>query len=401
MKLLKNLSLLAAIIYFALSVIQVLFVMDAPRGDELYFVPDLQYTLENGLWDAIRRNVSIPFTIVHYFPFKFFGLPGVKVVNLLLSLLFIFYAFKKTGVIDHLKYLLFYMATVLYFFTGSNDAIFSLSLGIFFIETICIFTNKKGNLALAISALIVAAFTRELIIVFLPFIALSLFLVRKTLFDQWRKMAVPALLFCVLLALNIPSIQENSTLSYDRKKPPATTSSNWVQRQHLSQLLYDSGELKPGTHVSWDEVDIYLADNGQDALPSTSFEGMFFDIELTIKEFFIDLQSATFRTVRQIGVVYLLFAAILFIAFRQRKPDIIVLFKLGLLAAGLCLFSFFIISTVELRWMAPILLLNVVVLRKDFKLNPKLISLNNALMLLLTIYGCYKIILRMEVTSLV
>ena len=159
---------------------------------------------------------------------------------------------------------------------------------------------------------------------------------------------MPVFLGLFFLVLNIPSLQSNSTLSYDIKAPDANAKSNWTQRNYLSQLMINDGNLPSGQHASWIETDEYLIKNGKNALPKGMIESVFFDVKLTVLEFFKNIINASFYGFRQLSLVYVFPFIILFV---KRKNYLIENFIPIISILTLFAFGGLLILNIELRWL--------------------------------------------------
>lgn len=376
-------------LYFLIALYYSFFLKVEPSGDENYFVNEFTRVGNTGLLESIKDGISIPFVLLNYFPYKLLGTPGVRLMNVILTIIFLIYVYNKTRKIVFVGYVMFYMATVIFFFRALNDTIFSLSLAFFFIESYFI-VKEKSNPILGLSAIVIALFTRNVILIYAPLALLVIFLIHKKI--HLKKLILPSIIFFVFLMLNIPSLKENSMLSYDNKKPPEYVESNWIQRQYLSQLYVNQGKLKSRQHVSWDVTDKYLKRNGQNSLPSTSLKNLTFNINLTIKEFFKDVFYTFVYSVRQIGISFLLLLLMFFKLKFKKKTSFELKYKLTLFVYALFVFSFIVISNVELRWLAPIFLV-ILIPFKENTYSRKVLILNNVIFMLLSFYGAYKLLL--------
>ena len=393
MKNISSISNLLVFIYFATSMFYVLVIQVTPTGDEGYFITEIEKTIQEGFLKSIKSNISIPFVMVNYLPYKYFGLLGIKLTNALIVLLFLFYVFKRTVSLKNVTYVMFYMATVLFFFKGTNDTIFSLSLSVFFIEAYYIITNKIESVSKAFFFLIIAFFVREVIVVFIPLIILIIYLITKNHKFKIKEFLPITILLLLFIIINIPSIKANNSLSYDKKESPKNIESNWVQRQYLSQLRVNENELERGNHVSWADVDAYLFKYGQNSLPENSFNALTHNYSLTLKEFSKDSLISFILSIRQIGVVYLLLFLMILSSTKNKKLNILLNYKLLILFYSVFTFSFIIISNVELRWLAPAFILILVPIPNHIFKN-KYLFLNNCIMCIITLYGGFKLIQR-------
>lgn len=368
-------------------------------GDEFNFIADLNLIQISGWIDAIKKNISIPYLLLAY-PFSIFfpNFIALRLVNVLLLIGFILYLKWSTfenKLSDYFYYMLFYIGAVGFFYLGTNDSLFSLSLAVFLIEVYKSSYGRRYNFNIAFFALILSAFTRQLFIVYIPVVIFGVFIFLKTsnIKDKISKYTLfPGFLLILLLALNMPSLIKNGSLSYDQKPPPSGVISTWSQRQYLAQLKVNQGELKFHSHPTWKETDAYLREHGENSLPKNFFDGVIHDLSVTFKEFFKDLSWVTIyhtRIVSLMLVFVILYSAIHF--FYTPKLTLTYFVPISVITMML-VFSFIIISYVELRWLAPIFILSIVVfgdLEKNRKM-PKILSyINIYCLLFLTAYGLY------------
>jgi len=266
---------------------------------------------------------------------------------------------------------------------------------IFISETHFILTSKnKEKLFLWGVAVVIALFSREIFIVFLPIVLLSMFLLHKRKKLSTKSLLIPGLVFCFFIALNIPSLQENHKLSYDTKNPPSNVEATWVQRQYYAQMLVNNGKLKNYNHPTWAETDAYLTKNGKDALPNNTLSGLTFDIIVTVKEFFRDFLYIGLYSIRQLGLILLV---ILFFGFREfyKKKKITTQSYIPVIVLIMILiFAIIIISFVELRWLGAVFIMSILyysLLVLKNKIPALLVSFNYEIIILICFYGMYSL----------
>ncbi len=368
---------------------------EAGSGDEFVFLKDFEFLKTNWL-KAISGEIGLTYLPLAYL-FSFFlkDYIALRLVNILLFVLLYIY-FKKIGEIKNKMfdyYFLFFSASG-WFMLGTNDTLFIVSLTIFFNEVYKILENKeKSNISLLWSSLIIAFFTRELIYIYFPVIFFSFLLLYKKRVNLFLNIKIPLLLFCFFVILNIPSLIQNHSFSYDNKKPPITAKSTWSQRQYLAQLMVNNGQLENHQHPTWDQTDAYLIKNGSTSLPNGIISGMLFDIKLTIKELFKDFADVIFQSIRQTGLIVFCNLAILFY-FLFRKKTIEQLYVPLITFVMISIFSLIIISYVESRWLIPLYIMSFVYF-SDLESNNKLPKLippfNSITLLLVIIYGTFRV----------
>ncbi|HBK82874.1 MAG TPA: hypothetical protein DDZ41_04640 [Flavobacterium sp.] len=248
-------------------------------------------------------------------------------------------------------FLIGFMGMTPTFSIGTNDALFFTCLTIFFSEVYHLVFKKQFNFSLAVSVLIIALFTRSLILVYLPTIIFALFIIYKNRAFYKKNIILPSITFIVLIVLNTPSILHSHKLSYDSKPSPEGITSTWAQRQYLSQLYQNKNQLPKGEWVSWEEVDVYLKDNGKDSLPEGIAETVFFDINLTINEFFKDLLESFLKGFRETSFILPIVLVYILKQIKEKKIlDTNVLFICSLFVPILII-AFIIINSIETRWL--------------------------------------------------
>ena len=395
LKLIQNIFLFTVFIYFLVS--SSYFLQKNPRGDEFLFIADLEFIKNNGWIAAIKKNICIPYMLLVY-PVSLFlkNYVALRFINiLLLSFLFLYFLKKKnTFELTFYGYLLFFISTVGYFFYGTNDILFFIGLIIYLNEVNQLQKNNKWNSSLAIIALIVSFFTRKLVIVFFPVLIFSFYIIyiHKGFKSLNIKLLIPSLV--LFLVLNIPSFLNKGNISYDLKTSPKNIKATWVQRQYLAQLMVNEGKLPDKQHPSWEETDAYLTSNGENSLPKSTLDGIFFDIQLTFKEFFKELYSCMFYGFRQLGLIIIVPLFILIKNVLETKRLSLSMNIPIYMFLMICIFSLIIISFMELRWLAPIFILSIVYfsdLQKQKKININIIISNYVILFFLSLYGIFSL----------
>lgn len=368
-------------------------------GDESLFLSDLQLINNVGWYDSIVKNVSIPYLVLAY-PLSLLveNFVALRIVNILLIVLLFtyFYYVKKIKSKALYSYVLFFISTVGYFFFGTNDCLFFVSLIVFFNEVHSAINTKEVHFNLALSALIIAFFTRELFLVYLPIVFIGSYILYQSGCRFTKKTFFPLGIFILLLLLNIPSLKNNGSLSYDRKFPPEGLGVSWSQRQYLAQLLVNKGELANFQHPSWEQTKEYIEKNGKESLPDGIVNGITYDWQLTIKEFFKDFGYSILYSFRSLGLMLLITLGY-WLRQENNKMGVSNFVPFSTLLM-LMIFSFIIISYVELRWLAAVFLMSIVYysrLENKKSISKYFIFTNYIVLWLLSIYGVYKIFHKM------
>jgi len=309
----------------------------------------------------------------------------------LVGMLFFYFKKQKKSTRSYLyAYLVFFVSTVGYFFIGTNDTLFFICCIIFIHQVYLLQKNKNWEGTVATSTLIIAFFTRELFIVYSPVLLFCIYIIFKE--RGWVSINKKYILTLsiVLILINIPSVLTGGKFSYDKKNPPENVNVNWIQRQYLAQLMVNNGTLKNYNHPSWEQTQVYVVENGADSLPNTMLKALIFDVELTVVEFFKDLVTTFFYGFRQLGLILvfpLIYMVQVLYKSRYNITKLLIPFASFLM---ICVFSLMIISFVELRWIAPFFILNIVYfsdLQYEKVFGTKVVLANYSVLLLLSIYG--------------
>lgn len=367
-------------------------------GDESLFLSDLQLIKNIGWQEAIEKNISIPYMLLTY-PLSlivddFLALRIVNVGLLVLLFLYFFYISEvKTKTLYY--YFLFFISTVGYFYFGTNDCLFFVSLIVFFNEVNNAVNNKNINFNLALTSLVIAFFTRELFLVYLPIILLGLYILFRNKFKFSIRTFFPLGFIILFLILNLPSIEKNSSLSFDKKSPPKGLGVSWSQRQYLAQLMVNNGEIENFNHPSWEQTKAYIDKNGKSSLPDGILNGITFDYQMTFKEFFKDFGYSITYSGRALGLMLLITLGYWFrLLYKNRKVELIYFIPFSTLLM-LMIFSFIIISFVELRWLAPVFMMTIVYyfqLVEQKKISKYFILANSLVLCLLCFYGMFRMV---------
>ena len=370
-------------------------------GDEGIFVEELSKNQSDGLNYFWLKDVCIPLIILSTpLTLVFSKIMAIRVLNLILMIIYLLITIRtlEKFKIQFLFHSLFYFATVGFFFSATNDTLYSLSLALFFILTQHSLENGKKYVSFAAFCLIIAIFTRYIIIIFSPVIIFFLYRQYQKDKESFRTFYKIFLISLIpFLTINMGSIVDQGKISYTVKDRLQNQHGvTWAQRQYLSQILVNAGELEFAQHPSWEDTRKYLDENGSDALQKSFITSWIFDLELTFKEFFKDFPLTIFYAFRQIGIVIIL---ILFFPFynwlikKNHRESAIPISILYLISV----FSFIIISNVELRWLSSGFLLAIWYYLKLVSINKwgkVLQTINSSVLILLSLYGSYGLFLR-------
>lgn len=389
--------LLAIAILYAILGMYFMYGLPIGAGDEGVFISDLNYINQYGWIEAIKKGISVPHAILVY-PLSLVFEPyfALRLLNIiLLIVLYCYFLYRNKASITFFFYLTFFIGTCKVFFIGTNDSLFILCLAIFFNEIHQFNLGKSWKQPLALSVLIVCFFTRALVVMYLPALIICFLFLYKIKGFSKKGYLLPIIIFILFMVINIPAIQSNGRLSYDKKNPPENVDVNWAQRQYLAQLLVNEGKLSSHQHPSFKATQEYVDENGEDSLPRTLFEGILFNPKLTLIEFFKDALDIFKYGTRQLGLI--LIVVLVFLAHNFYKKKIFNFensIPLALLITIL-VFSLVIISFIELRWFVAIFIATIAFytsLEQTDKISKWISKLNVAVTFLLMIYGFIKII---------
>jgi len=396
---LTNMSYVFVGLYFILSFC--FFFFREMVGDEFVFVEEFSKNHTDSLDYLWLKDVCIPLIVLTTpLTLIFSKIMAIRVFNLILMSMYLLITIRtlKKYKIQFLFHSLFYFATVGFFFSATNDALYSLSLALFFILSQHSLENGKKYVSLTAFCLILAIFTRYIIIIFLPVIIFFLYRQYQEDKESFRRFFKMFLILLIpFLTINMGSIAHQGKISYtvkDRLQDQHGVS--WSQRQYLAQILVNSGELRFGQHPSWEYTRKFLDENGTDALPKSIMKSWLFDLELTFKEFFKDFSLTIFYAFRQVGIVIFLILCLPLYNWLKKKnlgESVIPLSIIYLIAV----FSFIIISNVELRWLSSGFLLGIWYYSKLLSINKwsKVFqTINSSVLILLSLYGSFGLILR-------
>lgn len=373
------------------------FNIQAGSGDEAIFINDIEFLKNHGYIEAVKKQISIPHSIL-IFPFTYFlkTYLVLRLFNVMLLAVLIIYLFKNFKFKNYIL-LLFFLFTGSSFFMGTNDGLLHFCIVIFILEMFLFINNKRDNIKFALLFLIVSFFTREMFILYIPGCLLLLYVVYRYKKFKILSNIFPALMvFIVFLFLNIPSFITNKKISFDNKQADIINNNTWTERQYLSQLMANSGKIKEYTHVSWDDVTQYKKTYGTESLPKTSFQQIFFDFNLTLKEFVKDFCYMCKDSIRQMGMSQLLVFLIPILFIRKKKFILNTYIPIISLLTYL-IFSFIIISYVEMRWLVPISIISIIYFEyinenHPFKYSKIIYIMNLCLINAIMIYGTLKLI---------
>lgn len=395
--------LLVQIILYAKIRFGLHFFSETPSGDESKYLEDILFYKENGLYLSIVKGVSITYLIFSAFVEEFVDNPllSIRITSLISSLFFLVVTiiierkyFRLSLNYRNVAYISILYVIVLQnsLFNGINDLLLDFFGSFVFLIIFLEMNNQENSLIRSKkNFLLIGVFialmicTRKMALVYIPSFLFILILIRKT---EPSKLVVKAsYLFIgfivVLFLLNYPSIKENGKLSFDDKILKADV--NWSQFDYYNMLMIHKGKGIRGKHVNIKEVKNYIDINGTEALPTTFYEMIFFDIKLTLIEFLHGLKSSFIGFLRSLGLLFLLGLCFIkikkgdLLIFKIKNPsNVIILFGLSFTL----LISFIVISYIQFRWFMiflPLIIISFLSNMEELKMNS---TIKNILLLL-------------------
>ncbi len=367
-------------------------------GDSGLFAENAKQLL-NGEITLTQNNGFSLFYHILSLPFAFlFGIfEGNRIFNAVLALVFIAYVFAncKSFYSRIFWSLPFFTAATLD--VGTNDLLFQFFLFIGLHRLYVSIDNKQKLSGYGLTALVAAICIRPLFVMYIPvlLILFGFFFWNRLKFT--RNDVLTAATLCVLfITLNCISLFNNGKILYDNKEPDPKLSVNWIERQYLSQLAVNEGKIPNYTHVSWEEVNAYKVQFGENSLPKTLIQAVTFDLKLTaieaVKDFLYIVKDGT----RQTGLTLALVLLLPIFSFRKSNFFQINILSFAVLT-GVLTFAVVIISFVEMRWLVPLMLLAAVhiesVFIRNFHKRAALLILMNVLFIsLIACYGNWNIL---------
>ena len=391
------------LLYSILGISYWFFFLEPGMGDEGMMALYLDEATESGLYRLLQSGkYSIPHAILVYpLSLIFPSYLSLRILSLLGTTFIFYYLCRRhaPNSVEFKLHLLFYLTSGS-FLLGTNDNLLICFLLVFISESLLYFSGKSPRIpAAAWFCLVSAFFTREMAIIYLPLILGIVVYIQLTKRVGYREglLIMGSIAFWIIL--NLPAIGQNGAVSFDSKNVAAQENVTWPQRQYLSQIYANQGLIPEFSHVSWEETRNYLLKNGEDSLPSTTFDSLLFDIQLTWKEFWKDWFFILKAGFRQTGLAILFPFLGWFLL--GKKDSFLKLLGTGQLVQML-IFAVLIISYVEIRWLAPALLIGIIGLEKiteSSEKGPVIRTLNEWMLLVLASYGIFKYVLLIKGTG--
>lgn len=355
------------VLLYAAVRIKLKFFLDRTQGDEPAFLEALEFFKENGYAHSVQEGSSIVFNLLNRFfdIFSASSLMSMRITSLFFGLLTFYVIIKASKNIFKLpkNYHFITCITVLnafvvtsVMFIGINDTILYFLTGLFLYRFYKIYSRGylllKDSLFIGIilGCMLLTRMMSFLLLVPVGLAILYLFYKEKiSLLNYVKRFALIGVVAGILIALfNYPSLSEGKGLSFHQK--PLDKDINWVQLQYLTALELDKGTIKYGQHVPIEGVKEYLRENGEDSLPTTMMESLFFDFSFTVKEFFIDLSLQAKPITRVFGIILFFLLGILIFGRRQLISNANAHVTLIFGFTFVSILSFIVVTYVEPRW---------------------------------------------------
>jgi len=371
------------LLLYSLIRFKVVFLRAYPKGDEASFLAVFKIFIDRGFYEANVMGSSTPFNFVSYLFYKITSNPlmSLRFTSLffgILSLIFLWKFYKKYFKIPKdYRFTAFLtavntMVIMSWVFTGINDVILSFLTVLLFVVFYKLKDSRnESNLRYLYIGIIIAFMflTRKMSLLFFPsiFVVLvSILYLKNVPFKEVSKKLVLVLasFIVIVTVFNIPSLTEKGKFSFHEKKLP-TDKISWTQLQYLTTIKVEQGTLPYGKHVSIGEVLYYLDKNGENTLPKTLTESIFFDFSRTVREFFNDLLYQTKPFIRLLGFIFLINLLLLIRYFFNRNFIIKNILGQSIIVFSVIYISivcFIVITYVETRWFSNVLILLPIIL---------------------------------------
>jgi hypothetical protein len=354
------------------------FLRDHPMGDEPGFLNAFKIFINQGYYEANVYGNSTFFNLFSYVFYKLFSneLLALKSTSLLfgiLSLILLWYFQKKyySHVSKEYRKVAFItsinaMLIMSFIFSGINDSILGALTILFFIILNRLKTSQKSNnlsyvfIGLVLSFMLLTRMLSVAILFPISLVMISFFYFNKFTFKRsiLKGTIILATLILTVWIFNIPSINEKGTLSFHNKKLDDTIT--WTQLIHLTALKNSKGEIKYKEYATLTDVKQYLLENGENSLPKTLVQSIFFDVGSRLKSFSRELLYQIKPFSRLLGLFMIMNIILVFWYFIKRKITLKKILKQDvLLFSTLYVVSIcFIVSyLVDPRWFLNVLLL--------------------------------------------
>ena len=345
-----------------------LFLNNTLLGDERGYLDGFKLFLEEGFYVANVAGNSTLFNCVGYVFNLLLDTPiiSLRVTSLFFGILAVlvsyFIIIRHTNLTKLYKFVA--LLTVLNIFIISSFiflAINDLPLIVFgLLSVLFLLEYQKGEMGIrtfflgfgVLIGLMMA--TRMVVVTYFPAYSIALYLVIRRK-GGWKECLVNSQyfivpLFLVISIFHFPSLIKNQSLSSHSKEMNVKDAS-WASLQYLSAIKSSNGELVGRKHVTLEETQQYVVAHGENSLPKTFLESIYFDPIFTIKEFVKDFVLLVKPMTRLIGLVFIAGIIGAIILFKREKK----ILPLGVMTSfslvHMATIAFIIISYIEDRWM--------------------------------------------------
>ena|SRR5690554_5805101 len=357
-----SISILLIILNLSIAVYYCFHKTVLPVGDENFFLGELITFQNNGWWRAFAEGMSYPYIALLSLLVSTFNLSALfslRLTSLLATILFfisIYFILKRQISNKPIRWLALLtithiVATLQFYYSGINDYLFILFL-LWSFEFALSYKqqNKYSYLIYAFLMLTLGWLTRPMAIMYLPGLLLIIFWKNTSwsaLFKILRS-AVPSIVLFIIVQL--PAIITHKEFRFEDKNPKDLPY-NWAQRQYVAQIMYEEGTLPPTDWATWEDVENYLSLHGSNSLPRSTSETLLWDIGRTFREFIKD-SITSWRYILRFGGVFILFIIPVFIKKNKFVLSGDLPFFLSVTGVYIVfLFSFIILTNVEVRWL--------------------------------------------------
>ncbi|PWG04265.1 hypothetical protein DIS07_12690 [Polaribacter aquimarinus] len=352
-------------------------------GDEPAFLKVFELYIKEGYYSANAFGNSTIFNLSSGFINYFIDNPllSLKLSSLIFGFLCIVFLIKILNLKKSLTYLekrliiitaISSLVVSSIIFTGYNDVLvyFFTVLLFYFLEKLNLM-KKNIKLSICIGVCFALMFlVRKMAVLFLvPFLLVFFHMHYKCYFSKGlqyiivrfvKNIFIVTITSVLLLSFfNYPSLKEKKIFSFTVKAPEPSVKVNWIQRQYLSALKVEQGELEFGQHMSWSQTEDYIKINGDNSLPKTYFESITFNFKNTLKHFAFNVFYQIKPITRLIGLLFIIFLILKIIYIKSNLKfnvltwNKILIFFISYLSI-LCFITF---SYVEPRWYINTLIL--------------------------------------------
>lgn len=295
--------------------LEAVYFINQAEGDENIFLSHYSAYKEFGFWHVVSNGTSPIFILVIdliqilgiYPNDDLMAMRFVSILSLCFSLLVISFHLIKSVRRDFYKYFLlsFLIMVALMqraFFIGYNDGLFTFLV----ILSLMAFLNLKSNSSKFQNILIGFLFglslgVRETFVFYILGIIFIVFHYYKRGILNSLNIIIIILSFLITTTMIfLPSIVENKKILFLSKEP--SNGMFWAQKNYL--------EILESERKSWDDVNEYLQNNGDESLPKSIISAMVYDIKLTLKNAIRQLFLINLPFLRQTGFIYLIFIVV-------------------------------------------------------------------------------------------